>query len=204
MSKIRILSLVITTLLIAVNAIAQAPGDVIDKAASKLSAAKSIDCNFNISSNGNTISGSLVTSGKQFRIKTPQSSTWYDGKEMWTSNNKTKEITLVNPTSQELSETNPFSYLNTYKTDYTTSFSNRKDSRSYILVLTPKGKKSQVKSVEIAINKKTYLPEHFIIKDRNNTITKINITKLALKKTTNESFKCPVNTMKDYELIDLR
>lgn len=124
---------------------------------------------------------------------------------MWTANPASKEITLVEPTQQEVRESNPFSYLDGYKATYNIYFSRRKDSARHLVLLNPKAKNSDIKAVEIAVNKKTYLPERFIIRDRNDRVTTIEITSLKLTgKSPDATFVCPVKQMGDYEVVDLR
>lgn len=187
------------------NAAELNPTQVLDKAVGKLSKASSVNCNFRISADKNNINGSFKSSGSKFTLDSPVSKTWYDGKNMWTANPKSKEITLVNPSTQEIKEANPFAYLNSYKNNYIYAFSKRKENGHYLVVLNPKDKKSQIKAVEVAINEKTFLPERFIIRDRNNKITTILIESLSLKIDNPASaFVCPVSSMQDYEFVDLR
>jgi len=146
-----------------------------------------------------------MNSGNKFKLKTQGGTTWYDGHNMWTANHTSKEITIVEPTQQEVRESNPFSYLESYKSEYNVFFSRRKESTRHLVLLNPKNKGSEIKAVEIAINKKTYLPERFIIRDRNDRVTTVEVTSLKLMgKQTVSTFTCPVNNMKDYEVVDLR
>lgn len=184
---------------------AQNASSVLDKAVEKLKGASSVNCKFKIESAGQNINGTFKSSGQKFVLETPVSKTWYDGKSMWTSNSKSKEITLVNPSQSEVNEVNPFAYMNAYKSKYIVGFSKRKDKDRYLVVLNPRNKKDDIKAVEVALNKKTMLPERFIIRDRKDNITTIYVNALSLK-TTNPSslFQCPVASLRDYELVDLR
>ena len=184
--------------------LALAPDEVLGRAVGKLSKSGNVDCKFAITGNNGSINGSLSASGRKFRMTTSMGSTWYDGKNMWTSNPETKEITIVNPTEGEVRESNPFSYLDSYASHYRLFFSKRKDDARYLVLLNPKSAKSDIKAVEVAVNKKTFMPERFIIRDRNDNVTTINIKSLSLASYPQGTFVCPVDKMKDYELIDLR
>ena len=193
-------------LLVALPAIcAGNAAQVLDKAVGKLKGSSSVECAFKVSGNSQSVTGNLKTAGQKFKLTTSAGTTWYDGKSMWTANPASKEITLVEPSQQEVRESNPFSYLDGYKSTFNIYFSRRKDASRHLVLLNPKTKSSEIKAVEIAINKKTYLPERFIIRDRNDRVTTIEITSLRLTgKSPEATFTCPVKQMKDYELVDLR
>lgn len=180
------------------------PAEVLSKSVAKINNAASIDCKFALSGSNGSLNGSLSAHGRKFRLTTPAGSTWYDGTNMWTANPKSKEITLVNPTESEVNESNPFAYLSSYKSQYNLFFSKRKDNGRYLVLLNPKKKNADIKAVEVAVNKKTFLPERFIIRDRNDNVTTVTVQSLSLKSSGAGSFTCPVQSMSDYELIDLR
>lgn len=141
----------------AVSAQESASG-ILDKAVAKINKNSSAECKFTVKSGNQSLNGSLSVAGKKFKLSTPQGTTWYDGQSMWTANPSSKEITLVNPSAQEVRESNPFEYLNTYKSQYKVFFSKYKSNDSYLIVLNPKAAKSDIKAVQIDIDKKTLLP----------------------------------------------
>jgi outer membrane lipoprotein-sorting protein len=200
----KIVALLVAFVTMSCVCLAQTPVEVLDKAVNKINAAGNIDCKFTLIGDNGSVNGSLAAQGRKFRMTTPLGSSWYDGVNLWSSNPKTKEITLVNPSENEVREANPFSYLTSYKSEFRLFFSKRKDSSRYLVLLNPKARNSDIKAVEVAVNKKTFLPERFIIRDRNDNVTTVNVQSLSLKKNANESFKCPVGSMADYELVDLR
>lgn len=203
--KSRLMALLVALLCLNAVAFAQSSAEILDKAISRLSKASSVNCSFAISGASGKFSGDFKSSGNKFTMSTPYGKTWYDGEKMWTSNPKTREITLVNPSSDEISEANPFAYLKGYKGKYKTGLSRRKDDNCFLVLINPKSGNENFKSVEIAVNKKTYLPERFIIRDNNDHITTVNVRSLSLKnKNAATEFICPVASMSDYELIDLR
>lgn len=185
---------------------AQRAQAILDKATAKIGSGSSVNCSFSITGDGGSVKGSFKSSGQKFQLATPIATTWYDGKCMWTSNAKTKEITLVNPTVAEVNEVNPFSYLHNYKSTYKAYFSRKKNAKCHLIVLNPRNPGScDIKAIEIAINKNTFLPEHFIVRDSSDKVVTVNISQLSLSaKNVASTFVCPVSSMKDYELIDLR
>lgn len=203
--KRRILFLIAAFVLIAVGVRAESPVRVLDNAVAKLKKASGISCRFTIKNPDGTMNGAFKSEGRKFYLDTPAGKTWYDGESMYTSNPRSKEVTVVRPTAQELSEVNPFRYLEGYKTQSVIGFSKRKDAERYLVVLNPKDKKSGIKAVEIAINKKTALPEWFIIRDSKDKITTVTVKTLSLRSgSVKESVAFPAGEYKDYEIVDLR
>ena len=184
---------------------AESPSKLLDKAIAKISKASAVSCSFTVYGSGIKESGKLLSSGQKFRISTPTASTWYDGKNMWTANGSSKEITLVTPTQQEINEVNPFSYISGYKADYKVYFSKRKSDVDYLILLNPKRKNGEIKAVEIDLDKKSLIPRRFIVRDRNEKVTTISLTSVKLDNRVSDSaFVCPAGDMTDYELVDLR
>lgn len=205
MNRFRILAAFAAVLCALASFGAETPAQVLDKAVSKMRKAKSVNCSFRLEGNGNNVKGTFRSSGGKFNLATPVSTTWFDGKNMWTANNSTKEITLVNPSASEIKETNPFAYLDGYKAQYVLFFSKRKDAGRYLVLLNPRSSESEVKAIEVAVNRKTYLPERFIIRDRNDKVTTLYVESLTLTAgNPSSTFVCPVGSMKDFELVDLR
>lgn len=203
--KLRYISAIVAIIALALGCSAQTASSVMDKAVGKLKGASSVNCKFKIDGSGNSVNGTFKSSGRKFVLDTPIAKTWYDGNNMWTSNSQSKEITLVNPSQQEVNEVNPFAYMDSYKSKYTVAFSKRKDATRHLVLLNPKNKKDDIKAVEIAINKKTMLPERFIIRDKRDKVTTVYINALSLKTNNPASiFQCPVASYKDYEVVDLR
>lgn len=184
---------------------AESATEVLDQAVAKIKKASSVNCRFSVKADNQSVAGSLNMAGNKFKLETPHATTWFDGAKMWTANPKTKEITLVNPTDRELKESNPLQYLQGYKKDYKVFFSKRKDTRRYLVLLNPKSKNSDIKAVEIALNKITLLPERLIIRDKNDKRTTVIISAMTVEsKVDPKDYVCPVQSMTDYEVVDLR
>lgn len=188
------------------GASAQTAAQTLDKAVAKLRKARSVNCSFRIETEGSAgITGTFESSGGKFRLRTPVGTTWYDGRDMWTSNPRSREITVVNPSVSELSEVNPFAYLDSWKSKYRAGYSRRKDDARYLVVINPRDRNSDIKAVEIALNRKTLLPERFIIRDRSDRVSTVYVNSLTLTAANAAStFTCPVSSMSDYEVVDLR
>lgn len=185
------------------GAMAQTADAVMQKAAA--AASRSISGTFSANVGGRTLKGSVNSAGGKFSIVTPATSTWYDGQNMWTYNPATKETTLVRPSASEIAESNPFGYLQSWKSQYKCSFSSKKVTGKYMVVLTPKTKYASVKSVEIAIDAKSYKPSSFRITGNDGSASVINIITLNYGGNIPQSaFVYPKNKYRGVQIVDLR
>lgn len=183
---------------------AETPAEVLQKSLSKLKGASGISCSFSGKGSAGSLYGKFEAKGNKFHITTPQGETWYDGTTMWTLSKATKEVTIVTPTAQEISEVNPLAYLNAPVADYRLFFSKRKDAANYLVLLNPKKKNSGIKAVEIGINKKSFIPVHVMVKDNHNSVSSVNISGVTLKNISDGVFKFNAKSYPGYEIVDLR
>lgn len=178
---------------------------VMSKVATTAKSAKGISAVFTLTNGGKVMNGNLKMSGAKFALTTQAVANWYNGKNMWTYNAASRETTIIQPTKSELAETNPFEYLKSYGKDYTVSFSAKKAVGKYIVNLTPKSKKNQVKQIEITINSKTLQPEIFNISLKSGGITKIAVKSLNYKAAVKSTdFEYPKSKFPKAQIIDLR
>lgn len=178
---------------------------VLGKAAAAARGAKGIAGTFSIAMGRGSVNGTIKASGTRFAIETPASSSWYNGKELYTYNPRSKETTVVIPTAGEISEVNPLSYLNSYATAYKGTFAPKQTSGAYTVVLTPKNKYNAVKRVEVVINKTTWKPQRFVIEASSGEKSTLAIKQLNYNASVSSStFAYPKGRFPGVEIVDLR
>ena len=193
------------TLLAAFTASAQSGAYILDKVSSKALAAKGITAKFKVSGAGQGLSGTMKMAGSKFTMQTPEGTTWFDGKTLWTLNPRTKEVTVTVPDAAELAEINPMTYLSGYKKQYNVGTARRKDAALHFVVLNPKSRKAPVKAVEIGVSKKTMMPTYFHVRANDDSRVKVDLVSLSYSASHPAStFTFPAAKYKDYEIVDLR
>lgn len=201
----KILLALIALVCIAPGMFSQSSYDILRKSASKLEAAKGIQCSFTLKSGEHSTEGTLKSQGDRFYLKTSVSSTWYDGKQMWTLNPSTRETTLYIPDAEEVLEVNPMAYLRNFSKDYFSAFSKKKVDGKHIVLLNPRKKGGQVRAIEITVDAMTFLPERFIVRTMDNKRTYLTIRSLKTSVTHPAStFTYPASSYRGYKVIDLR
>ena len=177
---------------------------ILDKAASQIKRAGSISCTFNMKNGSNNITGSLKCSGNKFMLGSPIGSAWYNGVYMWSMNPQTHETTKVKPTAEELLETNPMLYLNSYSNKFKASMAPTQTKGYDYIILTPLKNDNPLTKVEVILNRVNNYPVKFIVHSRQGAVTQITVSNLSYKgKFADSTFTYPSSKYPDYEIVEL-
>ena len=130
--------------------------------------------------------GTITMSGNCFRLTMFNIDAAYDGKTMYMYSGDTDELTLSNPTNQELIETNPFLYAKALVNVCNVTERTTSDGAQTIVTLTPKDQ-------SIGINR-------FTLRVRNSDLIPLSVEIKEGKKTSTLKMKEPrfINTKTEY------
>ena len=130
--------------------------------------------------------GSLTMQGTQFKLSMFNIEAAYDGKTLYMYSPDTDELTLTNPTEQELVEANPFLYAKALVD--VCNITERESGEQTIITLTPKDQ-------SIGINR-------FVLKVRTADLMPLSVEIKEGKKTSTLKLKEPkfVDTKQEYVL----
>lgn len=177
---------------------------VAQKTSAVISDAKGLYVSFEINGNGQKGKGVIKGKGNKFIINLPDVSIWYNGKDLFTYNKRTSETTVVNPTAEELLESNPLLYVKGAGKNFKYSFSPTKKQGKYVVDLTPNQKSRDIQKLTFTINSKTFFPEIINVKTGNGDLN-INIKELKTSENFSPSiFEYPKNKFPNVEIVDLR
>lgn len=115
--KILICTIVAAVALSAAAAIPTA-ADILARTTSVMKSAKGLKASFTAIYNGQKATGDIVLTGNRFRLVTQAMTTWYDGRTQWTYSLANQEVTVSEPTAEELTQVNPFAILESLRTRY--------------------------------------------------------------------------------------
>jgi outer membrane lipoprotein-sorting protein len=121
--------------------------------------------------------GSMVMRGRQFKIEMFNIEAAYDGETMYMYSPETDELTLTNPTEQELLESNPLLYAKALVPVCNIVERTSQDGSQTIVTLTPKDQ-------TIGINR-------FVLKVRNSDLMPLSVEIKEGKKTSTLKMKEP-------------
>lgn len=155
---------------------------VLDKAAAKIRASKSLSASYTITADGQSQSGTLTISGDRFTIVSPQISSWYDGRTQWTYSSHVGEVNITEPTPEELQQVNPFAIINSFKTLYRASMLKAAPGEKKIrLTATRPG--SDIHSVELTLNATTLYPSRIVLTLSNRRSVSISVSAIKAGET---------------------
>lgn len=178
---------------------------MLKKAASLINGSTGLSASFTLDYGSQKVTGSMKAAGKKFTLQTSSTSTWYDGKTMWTYNAKNAETTLMTPTPQEVAEANPLSLVNTYSTNFTAAFAKSHTKGSKTIVLTPKTKKLGYQSVHVTIPDGSTFPSKLVVIPTSGQKMTVSITQVKTGlKLPNATFVYPKTKFPKVEIVDLR
>lgn len=180
------------------------PNQVLAKTVASITGSKAVEARFTINNSGYSGSGVIKTTADKFNVTLPDVEVWYNGKEMYTYNKGTSETTVVIPTIEELTESNPLAYVTEAAKKYNVVYSTVKKTGKYVLELTPKTK-GEIKRITLTVKKENYHPEKIVVEPmRGNPITaEISSFKTGITLSSSE-FDYPKTKYPKVEIIDLR
>lgn len=213
MKKIKYLIALICVILTQASfAQSQEAKKILDATANAFNQANGITAQFTIktSTNGQSqgqISGTMQLKGNKFKITTPTTITWFDGKTQWSYIRDNEEVNVSNPNKKEIANMNPYSYINMYKTGYKYTLGSTKSLRGHStseVILSATDKKKNAETIIITVDKKTYEPLCIRVKQGKswNVISIKSFNKS--QKFSDSMFKFNKSEYPKAEIIDLR
>lgn len=188
--------------LMSLTTFAQTAQQVLDKTASIIGNKGGASANFQMSSpKYGSASGSIAIKGNKFHARTAQATVWYNGKTQWTYMKKTNEVNISNPTQAQQMSMNPYTFINIYKTGYTSSL--KTVGSNYEVRLVAQNKKRTVQELVLTIDKKKYVPSQIKMR-QGNTWSTITVSNFKSKSVPNSTFVFNSKDFPQAEVVDLR
>lgn len=193
---------------------AQNATSILDKAAAAYEKSNGISASFTLHTRSEiqqvseSFEGTIHMKGDKFKLITPDMTTWFDGATQWSYVDRNEEVNVSTPTGEELQFTNPAVLLRIYKKGFTPKYigestaSNGKSA--YDVELIPK-KKSDIRKVELQIEKYSNFPATIKIEAGNGITNTIHISNVKTGvNQPDDFFVFKEGDYPDAEVIDLR
>ncbi|VBB48364.1 Outer membrane lipoprotein carrier protein LolA [uncultured Paludibacter sp.] len=157
-----------------------------------------------VSAENQTVKGDITMKGNKFVLNTNDMNVFFDGKTQWAYREDLNEVSITNPTEKELAETNPIAILAAYKAKSVMKIA-KKTASMYVIQLTPKDAKSDVKKILVNVNKTNNYPLSLQLTDKKGTVSTLTLTQFKSNlKVADSEFVFNKNKYKDVEVNDLR
>ena len=115
--------------------------------------------------------GEIIMQGSKFHLEMFDIEAAYDGKTMYMYSGQTDELTLSNPTEQELLETNPLLYAKALVPVCNVTERTTQDGVYTIVTLTPKEQSIGINRFVLKVRNSDLMPLSVEIKEGKNTST---------------------------------
>jgi len=188
--------------LFSLNVKAENATTILDKTAAAIKGAGGVKAGFTMAINANTTTGTISILGQKFHCVTGVTSSWFDGKTLWHYIDANEEVNITNPSVNEISRINPYSFLNLYKKGYKCKMGNS-NAKVYEVILTGQPG-AAFSNIIVRVDKKTYQPV-FIRSVTSKTTIEISVTSfLKNQKFSASTFTYDKKKYPNAEVIDLR
>lgn len=182
--------------------------DFLAEAVARITAAPSLSTRFEASDPaGGKVTGDAVIAGRCFAIVTDggEYETWFDGKTQWTYSAETGEVSMTEPTQQEILEVNPLAIVTGIDSAYSISVPVAGKDGRQTYMLTPADSSSGIKKASVTIDPATLLPVtiHATLSDSSTLTIHFTETKIG-DKIPVKRFRYDPMIHPDAEIIDLR
>ncbi len=174
---------------------------ILDKTAAAYQKAEGIAITF-----GGTQKGILLLKGSCFYLDCAGVKSWFDGKTQWSYVQQNEEVTISNPTAEEIQSVNPYALITSYKTLFNYRYKGaqtRNGRKGQEIVLTPR-QKGDIQSITFTVSA-DYEPIYIGVKLSNGKTQEFNITSYQTHRNLSSSiFRFDAKKYPNAEIIDMR
>lgn len=126
--------------------------------------------------NSQSNQGSFTMKAQKFVLEMTDAKVWFDGKTQWAYMPQTNEVSITEPTEDELSSINPMAILYGYAAKSDLNFSKLKSTENYIIDMTPRSTKDDFSKIEVQISKNSKQLKSIKMSDKNGSTTLLKLT----------------------------
>lgn len=149
---------------------------ILENATKRLTEAKSVTATFTVTSNGRSANGELTASGAKFTATINGLRTWFDGQTQWTLSPRNREVTIIEPTPDELAQSNPLAVLRSLSRGYKGSI--LKSAAGTKCIRMTGSRNTDFKQVTIVLNASDLQPKTIDVTTADGASMKIQVTSL--------------------------
>lgn len=181
---------------------------LLERCADKLREAPSVGARFSVrASDGSDVGGDILMSRERFRMTSPALRVWFDGRTQWTALASTKEVSISEPTSEELLSGNPFAIITGYAGRFNCRMLKAQGAGATVrdVELTPRTPGGDIRKATISIDTRTLWPVRAVIVMSSGATVSASISDCRTGgKPAASAFTFNHSVLPGYELVDLR
>lgn len=149
--------------------------------------------------------GKFILKDNQFHLEMDELQVWFNGKTQWALMKENNEVSITEPSEDELATTNPLSVLSAYKKMSKIVFSKIKSEKNHIIVMIPKSKEATFTKVEVQLVKASGNLYAILMEQKDGTKNQLTLSNYQKKVAVNQSnFVFDKSKFKGVTINDLR
>ena len=186
---------------------AQSPKELLDLAASKAFAEGYVDIGFTVYMADGEATGNILVQGKRFILDTHGMKTWFDGQTQWTYVEDNAEVSVSEPTAEELQALNPYAWVSLYQQGYELKFGETSVPNVRKVIMTTTVAREEMQSIVLMLHEKELYPMRISMASRGGLdviVIDINQYEVHKKPLPESQFAFNQADYPDVDVIDLR
>lgn len=178
---------------------------LLERCADKLREAPSVSARFTLSApDGSRADGDILLSRERFRLTTQGLRIWFDGRTQWTAYAATREVSITEPTAEELLTGNPFAIITGYAGKYACRLLPGSGAVRDV-ELTPHSAGGDIRKAVLSVDTRTLWPVRAVVTLSSGATVSAAIRDCATGgKPAASVFAFAASALPGYEIVDLR
>lgn len=155
--------------------------------------------------NSQSVTGTFTLKGSKFILDMGNAKVWFDGKTQWSYMSDDNEVSVTEPSQEELATTNPMAVIAGFKQKSVTKFAKTQSVQNHIIELIPSQTKADFKKVEVQVNKSNGNLVSLKLTDKKGVISSLILTNYQKAgNVSDKSFTFDKSAFKGVTVNDLR
>lgn len=177
---------------------------LLKQVSARMAASPSVEATFTINGGDGPVQGNASMAADKYFMTTPVLTVWYDGRTQWTFLKSSGEVSITEPTVDELMESNPFAILSSPADRYTLRMLGDSQGRKRV-EMTPKSGLSGISKIVLFVDPSTHYPAAIVVNFDDGRAVDVVIDNItAAKAKPVGAFRYDSKLFPASEIIDLR
>jgi len=154
-----------------------------------------------------TIPGKILLRGDHFKLSVAGVDTYFDGKTEYVYVEKNKEVTITNPSQEDLKDINPLFLMKSYQSGYKMRYAGAVSANGKeleMIDLYPNDLSNDYSIITIVLDKASLVLQSVKMQGKAGINTVLDVTKVTKKALADSEFVFNTDAHKGVEVIDLR
>lgn len=161
----------------------QTPEELLKEVAHRAFAEGYVDIDFTVYMGDGETEGNILVQGDKFVLEAAGMKTWFDGKTQWTYVEANEEVSVSEPSAEELQALNPYAWMSLYEQGYELKYGETAVPEVRKVIMTTTIPREEMQSIVLMIHETGLYPVRVSMASRGGLdVTVIDINRYEVKK----------------------